>query len=139
MCFYSFFCHYFAKIHFPSSTSINSIFQAKFVPETEAEKQRKYIEHNFDRLRRIHGVENVIVFNTAGVLLQTSFNRSESIPIIGLFNDLIIRAKRAMKTLDCSDGLTTMRLKTLKFEILITLDSNDLIFIVFQVAKGMYI
>lgn len=119
---------------------INSLrFEAKSTAESESVKQRKYIDHIFDRLRRIKGVENVIVFNTAGVLLQTTFNRSESIPAIGLFSDLIFRATRAMDVLDRNNGLTSLRLKTLKFEILITMDSNDLIFIVFQNAEGTFL
>lgn len=90
----------------------------------------------FDKLRNIRGVQHVLVFNAAGILLRTTFNHSEAVPAIGLFSDLIFRARRAIEVFDRCDGLTSMRIKTLKFEILISKDTDDLIFIVFQDAKG---
>lgn len=78
----------------------------------------------------------MIVFNEAGICLQSTFNPSESIPAIGLFDDLLFRARRAIKLFNRLDDLESMRIKTLKFEILITKDSNDLIFVVFQNVVG---
>lgn len=82
------------------------------------------------------GVQNVMVFNNMGVPMQSTFEENVTICSMGLFDDLITRVKRAIQIIDQTDDFASMRLKTKKFEILITKDLDDLYFVVFQIVNG---
>lgn len=101
-----------------------------------APNKRKYIDRYFRECRRIGGVQNVIVFNSMGIPKQSTFERDETIRAIGLFDDLITKTSRAIQTVHRLDTFASMRLRTRKFEILITKDLDDLYFVVFQNIDG---
>lgn len=96
----------------------------------------KYIECYFNKLREIKGVQNVMVFNSIGVPVQSTFKENETICSVGLFDDLITRVKRSIQIIDQTDDFASMRLKTKKFEILISKDMDDLYFVAFQRVNG---
>lgn len=104
---------------------------------SKAEK-RKYIEQYFRKCLRIEGVQNAIVFNSLGVPKQSTFEKAETIRAIGLFDDLIFKVKRAIQLINTDDQFVSIRLRTQKFEIFISLDLNDIYFVIFQNVQGIW-
>lgn len=84
----------------------------------------------------MEGVQNVIVFNSSGILQQSTFNRNETIRIIGLIDELLLKVKRVIQLINLDDKFLSIRLRTKKFEVFITLDLDDLYFVIFQDANG---
>lgn len=104
--------------------------------ELNKTQKRKYIEKYFRKFLRIKGVQNAIVFNSLGIPKHSSFEKSETIRSIGLFDELIFKVKRAIQLINAEDQFVSIRLRTHKFEILISKDLDDIYFVIFQNAKG---
>lgn len=104
--------------------------------ETDAQKRRRYINQYFRRCLEIDGVQNVIVFDSDGIPRQSTYEKSETIRAIGLFDELITKVSRAIQTINHLDSFASMRLRTKKFEIIISKDLDDLYFVVFQNMRG---
>lgn len=98
--------------------------------------KRKYIEYYFRKCLRIKGVENAIVFNSLGVPKHSTFESVKTIRSVGLFDDLILKVKRAIHITNPDDQFISIRLRTHKFEIFISKDLDDLYFVIFQNAQG---
>lgn len=99
-------------------------------------RKKKYIDKYFCKLYQINGVQNVLIFDSAGRPKRSTIEKSHSIYLIGLIQELILKAERAIRAINSADTFLSMRLRTKKFEILITKDSSDLNFVVFQNANG---
>lgn len=82
------------------------------------------------------GVQNAIVFNRFGIPQQSTFNCSETIRIIGLIDELLLKVKRVIQLIKTDDKFVSARLRTQQFEIFITLDLDDLYFVIFQNKNG---
>lgn len=97
---------------------------------------KEYINKYFRKCVRMKGVQNVVAFNSDGIIKRSTFKAGETTYLIGLVQDLIAKVVCTIKLIDNGDAFYSMRLRTHKFEIFITKDSADLYFIVFQNAKG---
>lgn len=102
---------------------------------TEAQK-RKYIQRYYRKCLRIKGVQNAIVYNSLGIPKHSTFDHSETIRTIGLFDELILKVKRSIQFISPGDEFASIRLRTHKFEIIIAVDLNDVYFAIFQNANG---
>lgn len=98
--------------------------------------KRKYIEYYFRKCLRIKGVKNAIVFNSLGVPKHSTFESKITVRSVGLFDDLILKVKRAIHITNPDDQFASIRLHTTKFEIFISKDFDDIYFVIFQNAKG---
>lgn len=98
-------------------------------------KKRKYIELCFEQILQQKGVLNAFVFDLNGVPRQSTIEEMETIRHIGLIQEIIIKSKRALQTLDHNNELQNLRVRSRKFEILISKD-DDLYFVVYQNAAG---
>lgn len=98
-------------------------------------KKRKYIELCFEQILQQKGVLNAFVFDQNGVPRQSTIEQMETIRHIGLIQEIIIKSKRALQTLDHNNELQNLRVRSRKFEILISKD-EDLYFVVYQNAPG---
>lgn len=99
------------------------------------EQKRKYIKRYYRRCLQLNGVQNAIVFNTIGIPHQSTFNRRETVHMIGLIDEILLKVKRVIEIIKPDDTFVSLRLRTHKFEMFITLDLDDLYFVVFQNAK----
>lgn len=99
-------------------------------------EKRKYIEKYFRKCLQIEGVQNGIVFNNLGIPKHSTFTRDETIRSIGLFDDLILKVKRAIQLININDQFISIRLRTHKFEIVFSKDIDDIHFVIFQNARG---
>lgn len=101
-------------------------------------QKRKYVKYYFRKCLRIRGVQNAIVFNSLGIPVHSTFDRAETITSIGLFDELLQKVRRAIQLINTDDQFMSIRLRTHKFEIFITKDLDDMYFVIFQNAKGLY-
>lgn len=97
----------------------------------ELRKRRRYVKHCFNQIRQQPFVHDVLVFDVAGVPLKSTMDRDETIRYTGLIELLIDKAKLTVRKLDSADELKMIRIKTNKFEIIVTQD-EQLFFMVFQ-------
>lgn len=104
--------------------------------ELNETQKRKYIQRYYRKCLRIKGVQNAIVYNSLGIPKHSTFSRSETIRTIGLFDELLLKVKRAIQIISPGDQLVSIRLRTQKFEIFIATDLNDMYFVIFQSADG---
>lgn len=81
---------------------------------------------------------NVIVFDVNGIPKQSTINQADTIRHVGLLDELIVKSKRAIQTINHLDDFSSMRIHSRKFEIIITKDV-DLFFVVFQNSIGTVI
>lgn len=82
------------------------------------------------------GVQNAIVFNRYGIPQQSTFNCSETIRIIGLIDELLLKVKRVIQIITPDDRFVSIRFRTQQFEVFITLDLDDSYFVIFQNTNG---
>ena len=97
----------------------------------ELRKRRRYVKHCFNRIRQQPFVHDVLVFDVAGVPLRSTMDRGETIRYTGLMELLIDKAKLTVRRLYSADELKMIRIKTNKFELVVTQD-EQLFFMVFQ-------
>lgn len=102
----------------------------------DEQQKRKYIKRYFKKCIRINGVQNAIVFNRLGIPKRSTFDRAETIRLVGFFDDLLLKIKLAIQIIDDGDQFVSVRLRTNKFEIFISKDLDDIYFVVFQNANG---
>lgn len=100
--------------------------------------QRRYIDMCFKKILEQKGVLNVFVFDEHGVPRKTTIERMETIRHIGLIQEIIIKSKRALQTIDHHNDFHSLRVRSKKFEILVSKDDN-LYFVVYQNAPGTFI
>lgn len=100
-------------------------------------KKRKYIEFCFKQILRQKGVLNAFVFDENGVPRQSTIERMETIRHIGLIQEIIIKSKRALQTIEQHNDFESLRVRSRKFEILVSKD-DDLYFVVYQNAPGTF-
>lgn len=82
------------------------------------------------------GIQNAIVFNRFGIPQQSTFNRSETIHVIGLMDEILLKTKRVIQLIAPDDEFMSIRLCTIQFEVFITLDLDDIYFVIFQNTNG---
>lgn len=105
--------------------------------EVTRTKKRRYIETCFKQILQQKGVLNAFVFDENGVPRKTTIERMETIRHIGLIQEIIIKSKRALQTFDQHNDIQSLRVRTRKFEILVSKD-NDFYFVVYQNAPGTF-
>lgn len=98
-------------------------------------RKRRYIELCFKQILQQKGVLNAFVFDDNGVPRQSTIERMETIRHIGLIQEILIKSKRALRTIDPHNDFQSLRVRSRKFEILVRKD-EDLHFVVYQNASG---
>lgn len=99
-------------------------------------QKQKYIQRYFRKCLQMKGVQNAIVFNRFGIPQQSTFDRSKTIVIIGLLDEILLKTRRVIQLITPDDTFMSIRLRTQQFEIFITLDLDDLYFVIFQNTNG---
>lgn len=119
----------------PSNLVIMDTESDQLDEELDKDYKRRYVDYCFKKCLRQRGVQHVIVFDCAGIPKKSTMNKTDTIQYVGLFDELICKSKRTIRGVNGTDALTVLRLKSQKYEAIITVD-NDLYFMVFQNAKG---
>lgn len=107
-------------------------------PGLDEKQKRKYIQRYYRKCLRMNGVKNVIAYNNHGVPKHSSFSHCDTIRAIGLFDELLLKVKRAINIICPGDQFVSIRMQTHKFEIFIAADLDDMYFVIFQKANGNF-
>lgn len=100
-------------------------------------RKRRFIQLCFKQILQQKGVLNAFAFDENGVPRQTTLERMETIRHIGLIQEIIIKSKRALQTIDGHNDFHSLRVRSRKFEILVSKD-KDMYFVVYQDAPGTW-
>lgn len=84
-------------------------------------------------LRLLHSkdVVDCIVIDLRGYPIKSSMNDSNTLEFIGLFGQLVDKVCKAITKCDTSDEMASLRIRTVKHEVLITPDDH-FVFMVIQ-------
>lgn len=126
-----------SRLQFPL---LSTILQHQDQLKSARIKKRRYIELCFKQILQQKGVLNAFVFDENGVPCRTTIEHMETIRHIGLIQEILIKSKRALHTIEHhhQDDFQSLRVRSRKFEILVTKD-DDLYFVVYQMAVGKFI
>lgn len=100
----------------------------------EKRKQRIYIKECFKLILQQKFVLDVIVFDCNGIPKKSTMDEDETLRYTGLILLLIDKSRATINGIDTADELMLMRVRTKKFEIIVTKD-DQLYFMVFQEPK----
>lgn len=81
-------------------------------------------DETFKRLIACKGVQGIIVMNSEGIPVRTTFNNNLTILYISQIHGLTAKAKAFVKEMDHANELTFIRLRSHKDEILIAPDKE---------------
>ena len=88
------------------------------------------IEETIRRLQSQKGVKGVIVCNTEGVLIKSSLPAEETEHFVSLLTQLTVKAIATITSLDSSDSLSLLRLRSKNHEIMIVPDNDYMMIVV---------
>lgn len=100
----------------------------------ELRKQKKYINTCFKKILQQKFVLDVTAFDLGGTPLKSTMNKDETLRYTGLIEMLIDKSKSTIRKIDSTDEFVLMRIRTNKFEIIVTQD-DQMYFMVFQNPK----
>ncbi|KAH9507783.1 Dynein light chain roadblock-type 2 [Bulinus truncatus] len=110
------------SFNFPSNSE-NSIEMASEVEET------------LKRIQSHRGVIGTIVVNNEGIPIKTTLDNSTTVQYIGLFTNLIARARSTVRDLDPQNDLLFLRIGSVKYEIMCAHDGNCLLIVIQQAEQ----
>ena len=89
------------------------------------------IEETLKRLQSHKGVKGVLIMNSDGVSIRSNLTPEETENYAALVSQLALKAAGVVRTLDDSDELAFLRIRTKKHEIMIA-PSPDYVLVVIQ-------
>ena len=89
------------------------------------------IEETLKRLQSHKGVKGVLIMNSDGIPIRSNLSPEETENYAALVSQLALKAAGVVRTLDDSDELAFLRIRTKKHEIMIA-PSPDYVLVVIQ-------
>jgi len=77
------------------------------------------VEETFKRLQSHKGVLGVIVINSDGIAIRTTFDNDLTVQYASLVSQFTVKTRRVVKTLDPDNELKFVRIRSKKHEIMI--------------------
>ena len=88
------------------------------------------IEETLKRIQSHRGVKGVLIVNSDGVPIRSTLSKESTETYAALLSQLAIKAGSVIRTLDETDGLSFLRLRTHKEEIMVAPDRDYLLVVV---------
>ncbi|KAH3744112.1 dynein light chain roadblock-type 2 [Pelomyxa schiedti] len=82
------------------------------------------VEELLRRVESHKGVIGVVIINSSGIPIRTTLDNTRTQLYAGLVSQLSINARTAVKTLDPTNDLNFLRIRTTKDEIMIAPDKD---------------
>lgn len=89
------------------------------------------VEETLKRIQSHRGVKGVLIVNNDGIPIRSNLSQEDTDTYAALISQLSFKANGIVRTLDESDSLTFLRLRSTKHEIMVAPD-KDYILIVIQ-------
>eukprot|EP01102_Stenamoeba_stenopodia_P019448 TRINITY_DN7350_c0_g1_i1.p1 TRINITY_DN7350_c0_g1~~TRINITY_DN7350_c0_g1_i1.p1 ORF type:complete len:135 (+),score=33.04 TRINITY_DN7350_c0_g1_i1:38-406(+) len=93
------------------------------------------VEEIIKRLMSHKGVKGVVVSNREGVTLKSTLSDTLSNKYSLLFQSLVTTVQTTIRDIDPNDNLTLLRVRTLKQEIVLSIDGDYLLIVLQECAK----
>mmetsp|Transcript_32842 Transcript_32842/g.38012 ORF Transcript_32842/g.38012 Transcript_32842/m.38012 type:complete len:119 (+) Transcript_32842:144-500(+) len=88
------------------------------------------VEETMARISSHKGVEGVIILTRDGATIQSSLNDEQTATHAALLSQLALKAASVVETLDMSDELTFLRLRSRNREVMIAPDKDYLLVVI---------
>eukprot|EP01029_Cantina_marsupialis_P030111 TRINITY_DN7983_c0_g1_i1.p1 TRINITY_DN7983_c0_g1~~TRINITY_DN7983_c0_g1_i1.p1 ORF type:complete len:101 (-),score=18.28 TRINITY_DN7983_c0_g1_i1:340-642(-) len=89
------------------------------------------VEETLKRISSHRGVEGIVIINSEGVPIKSTLSEELTTQYAGLISQLSLKARSCIRTLDPTNDLTFLRMRSKKHEIMVAPD-KDFILIVIQ-------
>jgi len=88
------------------------------------------VEETLKRLQSHKGVQGIIVINSEGIPIKSTFDNTMTVQYSGLITQLSDMARSVVRDLDPTNDLTFLRVRSKKHEILIAPDKEYMLIVV---------
>jgi len=75
-------------------------------------------------------VEGILIFNYEGVALKSTMTRELTTQYAGLFVQLIVKARSVVRSVDTTNDLLFLRVRTKKHEVLVAPDKEYVLLVI---------
>ncbi|EGD80874.1 dynein light chain roadblock-type 1 [Salpingoeca rosetta] len=89
------------------------------------------VEETLKRISGHKGVEGIVILNKEGIAIKSTLDQTATTQYAGLISSIAAQASHVVRELDPQDGLTFLRLRSKKHEIMVAPD-NDYLLVVIQ-------
>mmetsp|Transcript_11434 Transcript_11434/g.42693 ORF Transcript_11434/g.42693 Transcript_11434/m.42693 type:complete len:99 (-) Transcript_11434:584-880(-) len=88
------------------------------------------VEETLKRIQSHRGVKGVLIVNSDGIPIRSTLSTEVTDSYAGLIAQLTYKASSVVRTLDETDGLTFLRIRSNKEEIMIAPDRDYLLIVI---------
>lgn len=88
------------------------------------------VEETIKRISSHKGVKGVLIINSNGIPIRSSMSEEDTDNYAAQVSQLVMKAAGAVRTLDDSDDLSFLRIRSKKHEIMIAPDQNYVLVVV---------
>ncbi len=88
------------------------------------------VEETLSRIQSHKGVRGVLIINSEGVAIRSTFSAPQTASYAGLLSQLVLKARSVCRTIDTMDDLTFLRLRSRNCEIMVAPDKEYLLVVV---------
>mmetsp|Transcript_7731 Transcript_7731/g.10676 ORF Transcript_7731/g.10676 Transcript_7731/m.10676 type:complete len:98 (-) Transcript_7731:43-336(-) len=88
------------------------------------------VEETIKRIQSHKGVLGVVVVNSAGIPIKTTLEPEQTTKYSGLLTELASKARSVVRTLDTSNDLTFLRIRSKKHEIMVAPDKDYMLIVI---------
>uniref|UniRef100_A0A7S1U8Y1 Dynein light chain roadblock n=1 Tax=Phaeomonas parva TaxID=124430 RepID=A0A7S1U8Y1_9STRA len=88
------------------------------------------VEETLKRIQSHRGVKGVLIVNSDGVPIRSTLNQESTDSYAALLSQLAFKASSVVRTLDETDGLTFLRIRSNKEEIMVAPDRDYLLIVI---------
>lgn len=92
--------------------------------------QASEVEETLKRIRSHRGVEGILIVNNDGVSLKSTLSAELTTQYASLFAQLASKARNVIRTLDATNDLTFLRVRSNKHEIMVAPDKDYLLIVI---------
>ena len=88
------------------------------------------VEETIKRLQSHKGVKGVLIMNTDGIPIRSSLSTEDTENYAALVSQLAVKASGVVRTLDDTDEMAFLRIRSKKHEIMIAPDKEYILLVV---------
>lgn len=88
------------------------------------------VEESLKRIQQLKGVVGTIIINSEGIPVKTTLDDDTTRHYAGLMHELTSKAKSTIKSLDSTNDLTFVRMRTKKHDIMASQEKGYVLIVV---------
>eukprot|EP00753_Platysulcus_tardus_P015601 PLAT5120.1.p2 GENE.PLAT5120.1~~PLAT5120.1.p2 ORF type:complete len:113 (-),score=27.95 PLAT5120.1:103-411(-) len=93
------------------------------------------VEETLKRIESHRGVQGILIVNNDGVAIRSNLSEEDTTNYSALISELATKARSVIRSLDPTNDLTFLRMRSMKHEIMVAPD-KDFLLIVIQNPKA---